>query len=152
MNEEMLRQREWIFGALGEVADIAFQRATWLDPDIENPHYSYVECVECFYDCCAGDWSVLDKDAPFAPFARWMHEGVISSVERDILWSFHLALSMDRQIDDYDHKAILESASWQKVVGVAAGAVKALNQSLGGARELAALKTKMPTGAEKKWP
>jgi hypothetical protein len=38
---DILREQWW--GSLSEIADLALQRRTWLDPKNGNPHWSYVE-------------------------------------------------------------------------------------------------------------
>lgn len=144
--------RTAIFHTLAALGDIEFQRATWLDPEMQNPHFTYVEFVECFYDIGAGDWRVLQKTAPDAPFSWLFGAGRINESERDLLWDVHLALSADKQPDDYDHVSILSSPSWQEVVRVASNAVAVLKRFLSDPEELAALENSLPTASAKRWP
>lgn len=141
-----------ILETVAALGDIEFQRATWLDPEMQNPHFTYVEFVECFYDTCGGDWRIQDRDGDAAPFAYLFRAGVITREERDLFWEVHLALTEDKQFDDYDHEAILVSPSWLKVVETAARAVDALRATLKDGGELAALENTLPTAQQKIWP
>ncbi len=141
-----------IFQTLAALGDLEFQRATWLDPEMQNPHFTYVEFTECFYDLAAGDWRVLEKIAPDAPFTWLFGAGRIDEAERDLLWGVHLALSADKQPDGYDHEAILASPSWREVVRVASNAVALLKRSLTDPEERAALENTLPSASAKQWP
>jgi hypothetical protein len=141
-----------IFNSLASLADIEFQKATWLDPEMQNPHFTYVEFVECFYDACSGDWRVSDKNAPSAPFASIFAASRIDEAERDLLWDVHLALRADVHPDDYDHPSILSSESWARVVGAAERAVQQLRSSLTDPKEREALENILPSPEEKRWP
>ncbi|SHN54164.1 hypothetical protein [Erythrobacter sanguineus] len=44
-----------ILRTLAALGDFELQRVTLLDPEMQNPHFTYVEFVECFYDIGAGD-------------------------------------------------------------------------------------------------
>jgi hypothetical protein len=125
---------------------------TWLDPEMQNPHFTYVEFVECFYDIGAGDWRVLERAAPDAPFSWLLGAGRINEAEHNLLWRVHLALSADEQPDDYDHEAILSSPSWLEVVRVASEAVALLRCALTDPEELSALENTSPNAAAKRWP
>jgi len=81
-----------------------------------------------------------------------MDDGVISIAERDLLWNIHMALSNDKQADDYDHEAILESASWKEVVRIAAEVVQTLREILHSASDNAAFQNELPSSQAKKWP
>ena len=144
--------RIWLFQTLAALGDLEFQRATWLDPEMQNPHFTYVEFVECFYDTGAGDWRVLQKTAPDAPFSWLFGAGRINEAERELLWGVHLALSADEQPDDYDHAAILSSPTWLEVVRVASNAVAQLKISIKDPAELAVLENTLPTASAKRWP
>ena len=150
--EDKLRWRHNILGTVAALSDIDFQRATWLDPKMQNPAFTYVEFTNSFYDFCGGYWKVTEKDAEEAPFAGPLDEGVISELERDLFWDLHLALLRDEQPDDYDHEAILNSASWIEVVRVAGIVVEKLKNTLKSPEDLAMLENKLPPEEQKRWP
>lgn len=39
----------WL-SSIQELADLEMQRATWLNPHNGNPHYSFVEYIEVYFD------------------------------------------------------------------------------------------------------
>lgn len=50
-NDELRRnwRRNWL-GSVQELADIDTQRRLWLDLNVRNRHYSFVECLSCYFD------------------------------------------------------------------------------------------------------
>jgi hypothetical protein len=97
-------RRQW-FGSVYEIADICFQRRTWLTPPTSSPHWSYVE-FRCSY-----------PDADQLQFARG--HGHLSSKEFDLLSALGAAIHSYRANDDYDNTAILEDPGWHSVVAKA---------------------------------
>lgn len=142
-----------MFGSVAELGDLAHQRATWLDPEMQNPHFSYVEFVECFYDACGGLDAGLVKDAPDAPFSRLVREGILSSEERDLLWEVHLALAAYQEPDGhYNHAAILDDPAWHSVVAVASSVTATLQSLLAADDDPRAFENHVPTAKDKRWP
>lgn len=90
------------FGSVYEIADIGYQRRTWLTPPTASPHWSYVEF------CC----SYPDTDQ--LQFAR--DHGHLSAKEFDLLSAVDKAILSYRANDDYDNAAILEDPGWHAVV------------------------------------
>lgn len=97
-------RRQW-FSSVYEIADIGYQRRTWLTPPTTSPHWSYVEF------CC----SYPDTDQ--LQFAR--DHGHLSSREFDLLSALGEAILSHRANDDYDNGAILEDPGWHAVVAKA---------------------------------
>ena len=145
--------RATIFGCVSELSDLAFQRATWLDPEMQNPHYSFIEFFETFYGVNGGSYDSNDKNAPDAPFSRRVREGILSPVERDEVWKVHMALKCyEGPSDHYDHEDILSDPAWHAVVDVAALAVESLKAGLESVAELQAFENRLPSQADKRWP
>lgn len=97
-------RRQW-FGFVYEIADIGYQRRTWLTPPTSSPHWSYVEF------CCSY------PDADQLQFAR--DRGHLSAKEFDLLSAVGEAILSHRANDDYDIGAILEDPGWHAVVAKA---------------------------------
>jgi hypothetical protein len=97
-------RRQW-FGSVYEIADMEYQRRTWLTPPNSSPHWSYVEF------CCS--YPAADQ----LQFAR--DRGHLSAKEFELLTSLSEALAAYRAIDDYDLHAILEDPGWHAVVAKA---------------------------------
>lgn len=97
-------RRQW-FGSVYEIADIGYQRRTWLAPPTASPHWSYVEFCSSF------------PDADQLRFAR--DQGHLSSTEFDLLFAVGEAILSHRANDDCDSVAILEDPSWHAVVAKA---------------------------------
>jgi len=74
-------RRQW-FGSVYEIADIDYQRRTWLTPPTSSPHWSYVEF------CC----SYPDIDQ--LQFGR--DRGHLNSKEFELLTALHEALVSHR--------------------------------------------------------
>lgn len=131
--------RHAIYSSIGDLSDLDFQRLTWLDDHITNPHYSYVEFVECFYDVAAGNYYVADPKEDKAPFAYLLGEGGLAAGEFEAIWNVHLALMHDEQPDDYDHKSILKTQSWLAVVEAAQTARAVLMKTARNEHEVSAM-------------
>lgn len=104
-SEDLANLRCRWFGSVYEIADIDYQRRTWLTPPTSSPHWSYVEF------CC----SYPDTDR--LQFGR--DRGHLSSKEFELLTALHEALVSHRAADDYDNRAILEDPGWHAVVAKA---------------------------------
>ena len=97
-------RRQW-FGSVYEIADLDYQRRTWLTPPTSSPHWSYVEF------CCSY------PDAHQLQLAR--DHGHLSSREFDLLSAVGEAIRAHRANDDYDNAAILKDPGWHSVVAKA---------------------------------
>jgi hypothetical protein len=104
-SEDWANLRRWWFGSVYEIADIDYQRRTWLSPPNSSPHWSYVEF------CCSY------PGADQLQFAR--DRGHLSSKEFELLSALGEAILSHKAKDDYDNRAILEDPSWLAVVAKA---------------------------------
>ena len=152
-DDELRRHlRSQLFSSVAELADLEFQRATWLDPDIQNPHYSFVEFVECFYDVAAGTYTADDRDAKNAPLSHLLDNGHISQAERDAIWPLHVALRRYVSPDCHNHEAILRDPKWLDVCAVARQARSALAALVSDPHELDFFENQLPSASERRWP
>jgi hypothetical protein len=97
-------RRQW-FGSVYEIADIDYQRRTWLAPPTKSPHWSYVEF------CCS--YPSIGQ----LQFAR--SHGHLSAEEFELFVSLNKALTSHKAADDYDNLAILNDPRWHTVVAKA---------------------------------
>jgi hypothetical protein len=103
----------WL-GSIEEIANLEAQRATWLNPDNHNPHYTFIEYVECYFDGLVLNENEGGYDARIS-------EGLISVAEAYAVQPFHELFDQYSAPcgDDFDHDAILADAGWRKVVEAA---------------------------------
>jgi hypothetical protein len=97
-------RRQW-FDSVYEIADIEYQRRTWLTPPDRSPHWTYVEF------CCSY------PDADDLQAAR--DNGYLSAEVFELLAALDEALVSYTAADAYDHRAILEDPNWHAVVAKA---------------------------------
>jgi len=110
----------WL-SSIQELANLEMQRATWLNPHSGNPHYSFVEFIEVYFD----DLALGDADGGYA--AR-VAEGLLSGDEAAAASRLHTLLDLyESPTDDYDHRVILEDPAWHNVVGAAQEAQASLS-------------------------
>jgi hypothetical protein len=105
ISEDLANLRRQWFGSVYEIADMEYQRRTWLTPPNSSPHWSYVEF------CCSY------PDANQLQSAR--DHGYLSAKEFELLTTLDEALISHRATDDYDNRAILEDSAWHAVVAKA---------------------------------
>jgi hypothetical protein len=99
-------RRQW-FESVYEIADMEYQRRTWLTPPDSGPHWSYVEF------CCS--YPGVDQ----LQFAR--DRGHLSAKEFELLAALDEALISYQApgLNDYDSRAVLEDPAWHAVVAKA---------------------------------
>lgn len=122
----------WL-SALQAFADCQQQGERWTDPEETNPHFSFVECMCCYFD----DADVAD----LAAYDRRIEKGYLTISEAKSVSQFHNVADQYRppNDDDYDVVAILADPGWQSVVRAAQGAQARLLSLLTDPREIAAL-------------
>jgi hypothetical protein len=122
----------WL-GCIRELADLQEQRATWLNRENGNPHYSYVECCCSYFD----DLSLGEPDSYFMRMA----EGIVGREEVAAVAQLHALLSAYSPPgdDDGDHSAILSDPGWQAITEEARRAIDRLSALLSEPEELRAL-------------
>jgi hypothetical protein len=97
-------RQNWLCSLLS-LADIDLQRERWLNKEITNPQWSYVEFM-CFY---FGDCNLRD-------YGRYLEANFVSQAEFDSVKDFHEALrSYEEPTHVYDHEAILNDPKWQEI-------------------------------------
>ena len=94
----------WLYCLLS-LADFDLQWERWLNKEITNPQWSYVEFMCTYFDDCR------TKD-----YASLLEEGFVSRAEFDCIKDFHEALdSYKSPTNDYDHQAILDDPRWREI-------------------------------------
>ncbi len=127
MTNEELRHRwrsRWL-GAIQEFADFEMQQSAWLDPAQANPHFSFIECMNCYFD----DLLLNESDGGYK---QRVNEGYVSADEAAIVSAFHaLAEAYNSpKGDDYDNYAVLCDPDWLRIVVAAQAAQASLASSL----------------------
>lgn len=122
----------WL-SSLEAFADSAVQASRWTDPQEGNPHFSFVECMCCYFD----DADLGDEGA----YARHIARGYVSDGEAEAVIEFHQFADAYRPPngDDYDVDAILADPNWGVIVDAAQRAQARLLALLTDPAEIAAL-------------
>lgn len=113
------QRRYWRLNWLSSVqafCDTDVQQSRWCDPQEPNPHYSFVECMCCYFD----DAFVGEENA----YLKLIERGHLTRDEASSVEEFHSladAYQSPTQ-DDYDVKAILSDPAWHLVVSAAQNA------------------------------
>jgi hypothetical protein len=96
------------------LGSLELQRATWLNPINANPHWSFVEFCECYFE----QFGLRDG------YTYALENGIVSEAEADAVREFHQALDRYQapKGNDYDHAAILQDPKWRAVTELAARA------------------------------
>lgn len=100
----------WL-SAIQEFCDLQGQLAAWLNPNAHNPHFTFIELIECYWDDL-----LLSEDQGGYP-AR-IAEGLLADHEAAAVAKFHeLVATYDAPAgDNFDHAAILDDPAWLNVV------------------------------------
>ncbi len=117
------QRRYWRLNWLSSIqafSDTEVQQTRWLDPQERNPHYSFVECMCCYFD----DAFVGEDKA----YQRLIERGHLSRDEVAAVAEFHALVDtyQSPNNDDYDNKAILSDPAWQSVTDAAQSARRRL--------------------------
>ena len=125
-NEGLRRnwRRNWL-SSIQELADDHTQRRLWLDRNVRNPHYSFVECLSCYFDGLA----VFDDPATSGhAYAVAQAQGLVSADEAFTVEPLHAIFDAYEAPgnNQYDHQAILTDPKWEEVVAAAKFAQAAL--------------------------
>lgn len=96
-----------LWDAVSELSDLHFQRETW--GSIDNPHFTYVECCECFFDCLPDG-----VDAALGCGLISEHEGAALAPLLHAVDGYKPPNG-----DGYDNVAILIDPNWREVVRIA---------------------------------
>lgn len=106
--EQKERWRQLWLESINELTSIDLQRDTWLDNNISNPHYSFIEFCACYFDDLL---SGMD-------YQHYIETGWVSPDEYDIIKDWHTDLAGYQAPDDdsYNHSAILQDVRWISIV------------------------------------
>lgn len=116
------RQR-WL-SAIQAFADNQTQQSRWLDPNETNPHYSFVECMCCYFD----DARMSEPDA----LKQRVEKGDINPRESAVASQFHALAEAYKSPngDDWDAATILADPAWHAVCAAARATQEALLEVL----------------------
>jgi hypothetical protein len=135
MTDAELRRfwRQLWLTALQAFADSETQRSQWLDPDQCNPHFSFVECMNCYFE----DVPCLGQEEGYRTPLELGH---LSEAEAACVAEFHaLAVAYEKPCDPWDAAGILADPAWQRLVLSAQRAQRALLATLEDPDEIAIL-------------
>lgn len=124
--------------SIQEFSDFEMQRATWLNPANDNPHYTFSELMFCYHESLR---FVPD------PYGQAVEDGRLSPAHVEAVSEFRAVLMAYepptqysvRYGDQYDEAAILRDPKWLEVVAAAQSARDRLMKLLDGPRERKAL-------------
>lgn len=106
MERENWRKR-WL-SSINELTSIELQRASWLDKENTNPHWSFVEFMCCYFD----DLVIGDT------YKYQLEKNWITETEYQIILKWHSELDKYEALnkDNYDGVKILEDKNWLRIV------------------------------------
>ena len=126
--EELIKniRYNWLYSLLS-LSDIDFQKKRWLNRDIKNPAYTYVEFFCSYFD-----------DVLHAGYPEMITQGFFTEEEYQAIKEFHKLLDLYQEPngDAYDHQSILQDENWVKVTDVGVNAMKNLKQIITDPEEL----------------
>ncbi len=110
INEDEQRNywRQLWLQAIYELTSMEFQKKKWLDNENENPHYSFGEFMNSYFDDTLSDFD----------YSHYIGIDWISQQEYEMLKEWHSELHKYEtpNNDDYDEKAILDDIKWIEIV------------------------------------
>jgi len=121
MNEEIDFRRTWRqnwLGCLRDFADAELQRRMWLDPQNQNPHWSYIEFMCSYFD-----------DTLYGKGYDWaIGERLVTKEEVDAVAALHHLLATHEAPggDDYNNERVLNDPAWNQIVEEAKRATEKL--------------------------
>lgn len=100
--------RERWLNSIDELTSLDLQIKTWLNPHNENPHWSFIEFLCCYFDDLA-----IDNN-----YASQLADEWITYDEFRVIKDWHEELEKYNTPteDIYDHAAILADANWIAIV------------------------------------
>ena len=97
--------------AISDAADVDMQRATWLNPENGNPHFSFTECVSCYFD----DLRLGSG------YNAAVNGGLVTEQEAVLASNFHTAFNRYVEVNsDQSDESVLADPKWLVVVREAA--------------------------------
>jgi hypothetical protein len=115
-------RKDWL-SSIAELADIDEQRKLWLNLDQRNPHYSFVEYVNGYFD-----QFIVDE------YEYFIEKNYVSKQEALCVKKLHSLLKTYEPPngDNYDHQTILNDPGWLEIVNEAKAATSCLREVLAG--------------------
>lgn len=109
--ELIVRLRLLWLASIEEVANLELQRVSWLNPTNTNPHWSYIEVVECYFE----QFDLRNG------YGYAVENGIVSSSEAAVADTFHALFSAYEppQGGSYNDAAILADPKWHAVSAAA---------------------------------
>lgn len=106
--EERNNWRERWLNSIYELTTIDLQINSWLNQQNTNPHWSYIEFIETYFD----DLSLTDS------YETILKQGWVTYQEYETIKEWHEKLDKYKapDNDDHNHKAILEDSNWIEIV------------------------------------
>ncbi len=115
LTRELWREN-WL-SSVNELTSLDLQLHSWLDNKQPNPHWSYVEFVNCYFDTVA------------YPYQWYLDKNWISPEEYEIICDWHESLN-NYQEPKWCHEVILKDENWLSIVEKGAKAKDELSQLL----------------------
>ena len=110
----MMQENEWKktyrimwLDSLDDLANLDLQKLRWLNPNLKNQAWTYVEFMSKYFDDC-----VLEDG-----YESKIHDGYITLEEYNCIKNFHEMLDeYTPPKGSYDHESILNDPQWIKIV------------------------------------
>lgn len=128
---------------IAELTSIELQRSSWLHPENQNPHWTFVEFMCGYFD------DAIHQD----PYSKHIANGLVSVNEHAAIQLWHEALDAYKTPtgDEHDHQAILEDPKWIAIVEAGSAARQRL-VLLVNEKERSIVQNAMLYPGPSKWP
>lgn len=99
----------WLL-SINELTDFDLQKTTWLGGFEDNPHWSFIEFMSCYFDDV-----LLGEDYGYNHF---LNIGYIVREEYIIIEEWHNSLNLyiPPNNDDWDNQAIINDKNWIAII------------------------------------
>ena len=108
MNSSKETWRQNWLSSINELTSLDIQTRMWLAPENQNPHWTFIEFMCCYFDDL-----LVDKG-----YDVELASGLISYEEFEIIKEWHetIAKYESPNKNDYDNSAILNDPKWQDIL------------------------------------
>ena len=120
-NDKNLWRERWL-SCINELTSLDLQKKSWLDKTNTNPHWSFVEFMNCYFD----DLAIDDN------YKYQLDKGWVTKKEYEIIKSWHIALDKynSPKNDNYDNEAILNDPKWMEILQIGLAIKNELTKTL----------------------